>query len=57
MKNGGKNQSVAFISLFSVYIYIYVYENIWKSSVVLGINYLSYYVRKQHISKPNPNET
>ncbi len=26
MKNGGKNKSVAFIILFSVYIYIYIYS-------------------------------
>ncbi len=25
MKNGGKNKSVVFIILFSVYIYIYIY--------------------------------
>ncbi len=25
MKNGGKNKCVAFIILFSVYIYIYIY--------------------------------
>ncbi len=25
MKNGGKNKSVVFIILFSIYIYIYIY--------------------------------
>ncbi len=28
MKNGGKNQSVAFIILFSAYIYIYIYASL-----------------------------
>ncbi len=35
MKNGGKNKSVAFIILVSVYIYIYIIYNFMNLFVII----------------------
>ncbi len=40
MKNGGKNKSVAFIILFSVYTYIYIYIYIYIYAYIFHIRIL-----------------
>ncbi len=41
MKNGGKNKSVAFIILFSVYIYIYIELYTYIVLFILSLTYFS----------------
>ncbi len=42
MKNGGKNKSVTFIILFSVYIYIYIYTLLTSNFLIDVCTYLTY---------------